>query len=372
MKVGLITYHSAYNFGSVLQAYATQKAVERIVGNCAIINYRMNEQKIMYSNLRTKYGIKPFIKDLVLLPEWNARKERAKKFESFIRESLNLTQEFSEPEKAGEYWKSFDVMVSGSDQIWNKNSLEFYNNDWKYMNPYLLYGFKGKKISYASSTANMSKDDLYRIKDKLIDFDSIAMREHSSVKIISELTGKSVAAVLDPTFLLTADEWRNSFGIEDNKRENYILYYSLYSISDVNSAIKSVKTFARKRGCEVIAITPFVPPVRGVKTIYDTGPIEFLKLLNRAKYIITDSYHGTILSVNFHKDMYSICKKGGSEFRKTDILNDLGIGNRIIYDIRELENKKWDEIEYSAVDAKLERLRVESQGYLQKALLCET
>ena len=115
-NVGIITYHSAYNFGSVLQAYATEKAIESWGYNAQIINYRMQSQYDYYSILHTKRGVKGFIKDMLHLPQMGQYIQRKRRFEAFISQ-MNLTEEFREPDEALAYTTAFDVFISGSDQI---------------------------------------------------------------------------------------------------------------------------------------------------------------------------------------------------------------------------------------------------------------
>ena len=123
MNVGLLTYHAAYNYGSVLQAYATQSAVQRIGYPIRIINYRMKEQKRFYGQLyRTCYGWRTLVRDLMLLPVQKKRQVRQERFEQFFHKYLLLTPEANEPEEVKEQWQDFDTLISGSDQIWNKHS----------------------------------------------------------------------------------------------------------------------------------------------------------------------------------------------------------------------------------------------------------
>ena len=156
MRIGLITYHSAYNFGSVLQAYATQQwqFFEDVLA--PIINYRMEEQKHFYQPLyRMNFGVKTWVKDLLQFPCHRRRLQRTDRFEKFFKQKLLLTEELSRPEEVISQWQQYDVIISGSDQIWNKHSCELEHNDWHYMNPYLLKGFNGRKISYASSVGSL-------------------------------------------------------------------------------------------------------------------------------------------------------------------------------------------------------------------------
>lgn len=108
----------------------------------------MKEQKRYYSLYRTSYGMKIFLKDLLQFPIQNKRAYRNQRFEEFISNYLNLSQEVDEPEKVNEIVNDYQVLLSGSDQIWNKNSNELFNAPDEYMKPYFWAGCKGKKISY--------------------------------------------------------------------------------------------------------------------------------------------------------------------------------------------------------------------------------
>ena len=146
MKIGLITYHSAYNFGSVLQALATQEILERMGHSVEIINYRPKSQKQFYAIVNTHNGVKRFVKSILRLNNLSELLTSASRYESFMTTHLKMTQEFAEPEDAGTYSELYDLYISGSDQIWNKNSNELKNVDWKYMDPYLLRFTQRKKI----------------------------------------------------------------------------------------------------------------------------------------------------------------------------------------------------------------------------------
>ena len=224
--IGIITYHSAYNYGSVLQAYATQEAVKSIDSNVKIINYRMDEQKNFYSLYRFNYGLFRGLKDLRELPIHFKRKSRSNKFESFISNKMVLTKYFSQPEKFEEIANQFSLIISGSDQILNKHSNELRNNDWKYMDPYLLKKFKGRRISYASSLGNMEEDELKEILPIIKDFEYFSVREKSTALKIEKEIGKKIQWVCDPTFLLSRNDWIKKLQLEKNDKD-YILYYSL-------------------------------------------------------------------------------------------------------------------------------------------------
>ena len=375
-KCGLITYHSAYNFGSVLQAYAMQQTLSKVGYATDIINYRMAEQKEFYQVLyRTKYGSKLWLKDTLMRPCQGDRIARMQRFENFFSAHFDLTPEVGEPEAVSAQWHSYDVVVSGSDQIWNKHSCELEHNDWKYMDPYLLKGFTGRKISYASSVGGMTEEELQRILPELKSFDALAFREAVTAKKMAVLLERSVATVLDPTFLLTKDEWIAHLQLQKKDDEKYILFYSLGgSPKQLLHLLPVLSKLAKKRDCKVKVVTPFtyIPyPNKHIEYHPEYGPIEFMDALYNAEVVITGSYHGTILSVNFGKEFYSICKSGGGEFRKTDILDRLGLQDRIISDTTVILNLALPPIDYATVYAKLADMRQHSMDYLITNLIGE-
>ncbi|GEA30038.1 polysaccharide pyruvyl transferase family protein [Clostridium diolis] len=371
-KIGIITYHSAYNYGSALQAYATQEMVKKICGYAELINFRMKEQRQFYSLYRTKYGMKTLIKDIMQFPLHGKRRIRCNAFENFFNQYMNLSNECQTPDDVVNIWNKYDTIISGSDQIWNKHSQELEHNSWEYMNSYLLVGFSGKKVSYASSVANMTDDELKRIIPEISKFSSISMRENSSSVHMAEMMGRNIENVLDPTFLLDKADWIKSLNLKENKKKRYILYYSLGGIQPLKKNRKVLIELANSRQCKLIIVTPFAfIPIQNkvVETHSEFGPVEFLEAIYNAEMVVTDSYHGTILSVNFEKDVYSLCENVGSEFRKTDILNRIGLNDRIIYDVDSLITKTFEPIDYGYVNCEVERLRKHSKEYLKEAIV---
>ena len=371
-KVGIITYHSAYNYGSVLQAYATQVAVKKLGFDAEIINYRMREQKKIYALYRNGFGLKILLKDLMQIPIQGKRIQRIKKFESFINKKLFITKECSTPKEVQTIWEKYSIIISGSDQIWNKHSLEMDHNDINFMSPYLLKEYSGKKISYGSSIANMSDQELEMILLEIKKFDAISMREVESAKRMTKLLNREITAVVDPTFLLNKNEWINNMGLGEKKdKDKYILYYSLGGIKPLRENTTVLRKIANKKNLKIKVITPFAYLKLNDEMIEmhpDVGPEEFLELIYNANMIVTDSYHGTILAVNLNKEVYSLCENFGSEFRKTDILKRIGLDDRIIYDINSLHNE-FKKIDYSRINSILESLRNDSYSYLKKALI---
>lgn len=371
-KIGIITFHAAYNFGSVLQAYALQEYLRKKGFEVEIINYRMKEQKDCYKMFRTDYGVKIFINDTLGVFYLNKKIERKKSFEQFISDYLVLTQEFADPLEFSEYNDKYDVYISGSDQIWNKHANELHNVEWKYMEPYLLNKIHGRKISYASSIGNMKDDmELNHLIEYIRDYHRISMREEASAKLISKYLNKRVESVLDPTFLLKRQDWISRFKLKKRNEKKYILFYSLAGRKKLNK-FKKLITDIEKKGYVVKYITPFFQFRYGDRMNFvnclEYGPYQFLDAIYNSECVITDSYHGTILSINLNKNFYSINGDYESDYRKTSVLQKLDLMSRSIGSGVDISELKFDNINYEIVESKLEVLRKHSKEYLINAI----
>lgn len=372
-KIGVITYHSAYNFGSVLQAYATQESIEKIGYSVEIVNYRMKSQIKYYSMIHLNNGLKAFLKDLLHLPQIGKYITRKNRFEQFIEE-LNLTKEFNEPEEVDEADGMFDIFVSGSDQIWNKHSNELEESEWKYMYPYLLCFTNKKKVSYASSIVNMKDEELTYIVDKVKKFDKISFREKASCDRFKSLFGIESNEVLDPTLLLNSEEWSSKIGTIPEKMINkkYILYYALEGVKKTRKIMPKLQKMAKRKGCVLVVITPLscFTYSKGVINAIDAGPKEFLGWIKGAELVITNSYHGTLFSVNLGTNFYTLQEKESTDNRIKGILLKLELEKRIISDVDSIFYEK-EKINFQDVWKKLDIYRKESIEFLKKALKYE-
>ena len=369
-RVGIITYHAAYNIGSVLQAYATQEIIKDIGYEPLIINYRLKSQKEYYIPLyRTHFGYKKFLKDIEMMPVARARKERTNNFEQFICNMLDLTEEVSVPKDVNHLYEQFEVIISGSDQIWNLHSFELEGQDPYYMMPYLLDNYRGRAISYASSVANMSDDELNWLLPHLETFHAISIREPSSAKKLREAYGIDVVNVPDPTMLLSPSEWISKLSLDRKGESNYCLYYSLEESNKQLMKIGILRKIAKKLKCPIHIVTPFAYLPCDGKWLVNCpsfGPREFLEDLINARTIITDSYHGTVLSILFKKNLHSIITNNGSEYRKTDVLEKFQLKNCIINSLDELMYKDIETPYSEDIDRKLQIFRYTGIKYLSE------
>ena len=247
-KIGTITFHSSYNYGSSLQAYALQETVKKIC-NCKyeIINLRIDKQKDMYSiyrekkflsNLARKIGTKDYEK------KYTAKNQ---KFEDFINNKLNITKEYNSFEEIKNDNLDYDYYISGSDQLWNTRAYDF---DWAY---FLGFTTKGQKVSYAASfgpkAIDFTEEEKEKIKQYISEYKAISVREEGSYQNIYKLTGKEAQINMDPTILLNKEEWESMLPKEKMQNGEYILYYSL---GPSREDIKLVKKIAKKLKLPVI------------------------------------------------------------------------------------------------------------------------
>lgn len=369
MKTALITFHAPYNYGSVLQAYALQNALTKLGYENEIINYRFQGQKDAYRLIRKTDNKADLVKDLLQFPVWPKKKRRADKFEKFIAGNLNMTREFNSPEELASLANSYDVFISGSDQIWNKHANELDRVDWEYMGPYLLSFTSKPKISYASSVGGTTDEEILdNMKGELDKFSRISARESSVAKRLSGLLGTDVENVCDPTLLLTKEDYVKRFDLSERKG-NYIFYYSLAGINTVKRHLEWIR---KEYGNDkmIIVNTPyaFIPGNKKRKNVVALDPGDFLQYILSADVVVTDSYHGTLFSVNFGKDFVCLCNKSAaSDYRKSDILGRLGLTKHMVDDFSRPRNVK-DFMNRSDYYDKLDAIRKESYDYLRQSL----
>ena len=373
-RIGIITYHAAYNFGSVLQAYATQRAVEELGNEATIINYQPKTQIDYYKRMyRYKISPKFFIKDLSLLPVHGARKIRAQKYDSFIATEMHLTEKmYTTTAELDEVRDTFDVYVSGSDQIINKHSNELESDDWPAMDPYLLSFTKRKKISYASSPASMTQEEIERIAPALREFDALSAREHDAAEMMKRAVGKKVDNVVDPTLLLDDGVWRSvASRCKTIFPDKYAVYYTLDGTNKVWGRRKTLKVLAKQLGFPILVVTPFafLPSDEELQGCHDFGPLDFLKAIDNASLVITDSYHGTLFSINFGVPFLSISDGSASSRRKDQILEKVSLENHIVRELDEsilrAAEADWN---VAATKSRLYELRDKSLAYLSDSL----
>ena len=370
-KIGIITFHAAHNYGSVLQAYATQTVLERLGYSTEIINYRLKNQREFYNNLYSRqFGFKDFLKRLYRLPEHKQRAIRSEKFEKFIHEKLLLSEhEYRTYDQLVKADLNYDLLVSGSDQVWNRNCVaEFATEPSESILGYFL-AFGGddvKRISFSSSIGAFKEEKISDYLKYLSKYDYLSVREQISAEALSEMLKKNVKNTLDPTLLLNYNDW-DSICTKQEENEKYIFVYSLASFRSVQQLLKSVRILAEKHNLKVISVTPFSSVhVKGIDTRQDCGPLDFINYIKNAELVITNSFHGTAFSINMSTPFYSI--KADSDKRKSLLMERLGLPDRTVSSVSEIEQISDYSCDYTNTQMLLEKEREDSLNYFADIL----
>ncbi|BDT60634.1 hypothetical protein MasN3_41280 [Massilia varians] len=369
MKIALITIHWAANFGAALQTFATQSVLNHMGHHVAIIDYR--NAKVAKTMMPIRFGSAPrdilrVAKDLL---RFSPRLRTIRKFKNFLKRYIHLTERINTIADLKSLETQYDAFVSGSDQVWNPLTI---NDNGEFDRAYFLDFIKTKrKVSYASSMGSykLSSEKSSEITQLLCSYDALAVRESGTCAVLSGLLEREVEHVLDPTLLLTAEEWVHALDLHNassEKKSNYVLAYALHRDSLFRETAQQV---AKQLGYELIAIDQ--DPILGYKTDYhlkDAGPNEFVSLINGASYIVTSSFHGTAFALNFRKQFVSVVPTSGAN-RIESLLDAVGLRNRLISSKDGIAKVIGEHIEFDEPLEKLSQLRAHSLDYLERALI---
>lgn len=248
------------------------------------------------------------------------RASRAENFARFNERDVPSSKEYTR-ETVAESIGDYDIFITGSNQVWNPN--------W-FHTPYYLdfVPEKKTKIAYAASTAvsHFTQEQCDKMQPLISRLQHISVREENAVYLLHGMTDKKIEWVLDPTLLLSAEEW-NEVATENPVKEPYVFAYIL---GDRKDNQKCAADFAKKKGLKLVTF-PFTSS-RSLRQVFFGyihsygGPDVWLSLIRDAEYVITDSFHAVVFSIVYRKQfavlrrseeeekgsmnsrMYSLCK----------------------------------------------------------------
>lgn len=354
MKVGIVTFHRALNYGAVLQAYALNKFFSNNGIDSRIVDYRSPNMEIFYKPIKANPFKSPrvFLKELIYAPRI---KSKRKKFEAFIKKNIPTSPVYTKYDDLKCIVDDYDCFISGSDQVWNYK--------WMNMDEAFFLGFapNGKKSSYAASFGFSQIPDEYKAEYKrlLEGFKHISVRESDGKTIVEDLLGReNVEVSVDPTCLISADMWNE---IASESEENgYVL---LYLLEKSEYLINYAKELARMNNTKVVIISDAIKKISGLEYKSFIGPDEFVGLFKNAKYVVTNSFHGLMFSVIFEKEFYVMYQQyaGAPNSRLINFVDEYGLEERVLSQDQPVFTKK---IDYSRVREILELHRQESLDYV--------
>ena len=331
MKVDIITRHFIPNYGSILQTYSTQKALEKLGYDSEVINYIKDEEtnkKSVATNSNIKQdGLKSKLKRLgyIILQRPNVTKMN-KTFEKFREKYLRQTaREYHSSKELKEDLPKADVYCTGSDQVWSTIGTEEYDSTY-----FLDFVPEGKKcISYAASfgTAQLSKNLDKNLSNLLKKYETILVRENTAEEIIRKKGFNNVKQVVDPTLLLNQDEWSKICEPTKLDGKDYILVYQLHHNKEMEDYVRNLRKHTNLPIYRVHASIYY--GLKPGKFIHLPTPGQFVSYIKNAKYIITDSFHGTVFSLIFQKQFIDILPEKTAT-RIESILKLVGLEDRIL------------------------------------------
>ena len=363
-KVGIVTFHTDNNYGAVLQAYALQSYVERNL-NCkaSIIDLHTSchdkDNEIFKNKASNK--IKCLVKNTITLLHIKSLLHKKKAFELFRSQYLHLTSHCYKTQHDFLYnIEEFDYYISGSDQVFNPtiNHSECY-----YLN--FQIPVAGKKVAYAPSfgISSFTNDEVLKIKKYVEDFSALSCREKDGADFLSKLIGTIVPHVCDPVFLLNREEW-NKLAYPPKTKESFIFVYDLNGGHKLIELAKKVSI--AHNNIPIICATGHIFNVyRGVKSLYNVGPCELLGFIKNADFVVTDSFHGTALSLIMDVKVITYIAAEHTSSRIKSLLKRLCIESQIVSNV---ESFNMDQIVFRSFKESMERYILESKDFLSKAL----
>lgn len=361
-KVGIVTFHTADNYGAVLQAYALQEFIcKHIEHDVQIVDFNTpDHEKEHHVFKKAPDFFRYLVYGIFTFPYYWSLNRRIKKIADFRNLFLNLTKhKYSSEQDFLSNMEHLDYYISGSDQVFNPKV--------KFSDCYFL-GFdkgNGKKIAYAPSlgVASFTEEETLHIKNLVFDFDALSCREKVGADYLSIITGRSVPTVCDPVFLLTKDEWKSIIAPVYQSKA-YIFIYDLNGGYDLIALARKVSS-ANGNMKIICATTRTRVFYKGINIIRSLGPCELLGYILGATCVVTDSFHGTSLSLVLEKQVVSYIATKNTSSRIESLAASLGIQKQIVYNVSDFN---WDSIKFNDYKRQLGDFTKESQEYLYSAL----
>lgn len=296
-KVGIVTITCGANYGNRLQNYAMQTALDKL-GYSPFTIRKADEKKTLLSRM------KKCIKHITRY-KYTALDKRMEQFEQFNSNYIKFSNSYIQSDDySKKICEEFDAFICGSDQIWNpKYKMNTGSHFLSFVN-----GKRKISVSASLGVEKLNESEVKRISNWLKKLDAISVREKAAKKICEDITGREVSVLIDPTLMLTSEEWRNIAKKPKNiKPDNYILCYLLGKTD--KKIINKLKGYAEEKGRKIVFLEDFW---RNLNVSSDEefayGPSEFIWLIDNAYKVVTDSFHAMVFSIIFKKEFLIVTR----------------------------------------------------------------
>ena len=341
------------NYGSFLQAYGLKSILREMGNEVEFINIRPGRQlpqyrisrlhkvKLMINRLKVKHPLRQLICTLKL----------HKRFDNEFKPELGV--------KPGDSTSHFDTVIIGSDEVFNVAQTTWFGFSRQLFGEGLN---ADRVISYAGCFGATTTEKLRELQidgevaDLLGKLDAVSVRDNNSVRVVSELTGKQPVLNVDPVI---------AYGFDDEIRipataDDYLLVYTYPGRMRQPDEIKAITAFARSKNLKIIAIANYFDWVDEVVTPH---PFEVLGYFKKARYIVTDTFHGAVMSLKYNRPFAVLVRQMNSN-KLTFLLQQFGLSDRIIPDPAMLTGILGKEIDYAPVNNLIENERKRTLEYL--------
>lgn len=365
MKIGILTFHCAHNYGAVLQCYALQETLKRMGNDVEVIDYRPNYLTRPYKPFNIhrcirKNLFKALEQFLLGVITWHKRTLRFKAFNLFEKQNLQLSK-WTNYTSHG-LPQDYDIYIIGSDQVWNSSITHSYE-------PLYLANFPFSKSGkrYVGYAISMGKKDFVTPEEKevicnaLNNFDFLSVREGGLSTLLQPYTSKKIYKVLDPTLLADSSIWKNISKPPIVKKKIVVVY----QVRKDKNTLRIANNIAKQINGEVVELVSIESGKSSFKKLYVASPSDFIGYMMYADYIITTSFHGTAFAIIFQKPFYCIRLNDGRDERSASLLASLDLTHMLI---EKNENPSVMNIDYQMVNKKLDVLRKYSVDYLTQAI----
>lgn len=355
MRICILTFEFNYNYGAVLQAFSLKKVLETYGHEVCIMNRGWDEYIGAEKNI---------LSGRIFLDILLGRFYTLKAFHDFKRKYFNLTDPVCNYQDLCNKSDKFDAVIVGSDQIWNDEifpimGLYYFAESFHHVS---------KKIAYAVSFGKDTFVVPERFKSKLLtelqSFNALSVREVSGIKILSDLGFKS-SLVLDPTLLLAPSDF------PVGKRKHNYKYVCRFLLDETPIKRDFIRKFSNhlnlKEVNNYLNLDFSFPIIRKVVNNKYIPVSEWLSNIKNAEFVLTDSFHGMVFSILFHKQFLVFQNKKRGNARFESLLGRLGLLDHLISGDEDI-NIQYNVIDYKKVDEELKSLRDISLSFLIDAL----
>lgn len=374
MKIGIISPYSSQNYGTVLQAFALAHVLESKGAECEYINYRtwkrgdkvdyikflLRHPLYLLSKRWTQHVNRHDLKYSHVRDSWFS--EVIRKNEEFVSKYIPNSTELFTYDTLSNLRAQYNKIIVGSDQTWSPFHELIYSMFFLDLYKY------GKSYSYAPSlgTTKPCKTFLKYLSGKVNRLSLASCREVCNSRVLTEMSNKDVTCVLDPTLLIDRNGWKPYFEPVEGMPDKYILCYILGERADISELAENM---GKEMNLPVYYISTRDIYRSKVNHLDSVGVGNFLWLIDNASWVITDSFHSTIFSINFNRNFYCFDKMPGDRYdngRLQDMLMQVGLEDRLL----KTTIDSYSIVDYKEMNSILNKRREESMIFIDQ-IICD-